>query len=349
MTAYPCLNPLIMNRKLLPITRALTAISFIALFATIFLPLWRIELSAPQYPEGLVMKIYPDKLGGNVDVINGLNHYIGMRTLHAEDFFEFTILPWLIGAIAFFGLLTFIINRKWFFIAWTAFFILFGITAMFDFYRWEYNYGHNLDPAAAIRVPGMSYQPHLIGYKQLLNFGAYSIPAVGGWIFLGVGLVLIFGAFLELRNTITITRKLEIKTTAAAMLLLVLMSCQQGPVPIKAGIDGCDFCKMTISDLKFGGELLTKKGKLYKFDDLHCISSFYKSGYISPADFSGIWFEDFANPGNFIPENKSYLLKSNSFRSPMGGNIAAFANMADLEKFQKDYPGDQITWEQIIK
>jgi copper chaperone NosL len=128
-----------MNRKLLPLTKIITVIASIALFASIFVPLWKIELAAPQYPEGLVLKIYPHKLGGDVDVINGLNHYIGMRTLHAEDFFEFIILPWLIGTIAFFGILTLIVNRKWFFLVWTAFFVLFGITAMFDFYRWEYN------------------------------------------------------------------------------------------------------------------------------------------------------------------------------------------------------------------
>ncbi len=65
--------------------------------------MWRIDLVAPQYPEGLMLLIYPDKLAGNVDIINGLNHYIGMKTLHTEDFIEFTILPYIIifFAIAF--------------------------------------------------------------------------------------------------------------------------------------------------------------------------------------------------------------------------------------------------------
>ena len=64
-----------------------------ALIVVLFVPMWRIELDAPQYPEGLMMQIYPNKLGGNVDIINGLNHYIGMKTLHDEDFIEFKILP----------------------------------------------------------------------------------------------------------------------------------------------------------------------------------------------------------------------------------------------------------------
>ena len=53
---------------------------------------------------------------------------------------------------------------------------------MYDFYKWEYDYGHDLDPTAAIKIPGMSYQPPLIGTKQLLNFTATSWPASGGWL-----------------------------------------------------------------------------------------------------------------------------------------------------------------------
>jgi copper chaperone NosL len=78
-------------------------------------------------------------------------------------------------------LLIFINNRKAV-LAFFTFFVLFVILAGIDFYRWNYEYGHNLDPNAAIKVPGMAYQPPLIGYKQLLNFGAYSIPDIGGWM-----------------------------------------------------------------------------------------------------------------------------------------------------------------------
>lgn len=75
-----------MNIRLKNFTRILCVVSGLALLYIITLPIWRIELSAPQYPEGLVLRIYADKLGGDVQVINGLNHYIGMRTLHTEDF-----------------------------------------------------------------------------------------------------------------------------------------------------------------------------------------------------------------------------------------------------------------------
>lgn len=339
-----------MNNKLQPATRIITALCSIALAAVLFLPMWRIELSAPQYPEGLNLIIYPHKLGGDVEVINGLNHYIGMRTLHAEDFVEFQILPYLIGAIAFFGLLTVMVNRKWFYTAWAGFFILFGIIAMVDFYRWEYNYGHSLDPTAPIKVPGMSYQPPLIGYKKLLNFGAYSIPDAGGWIFIGVGLLLVIGLYLELRKTVRITRKLELKTVAAgALMLFMLSSCSAQPEPIKMGIDACDYCKMTISDPRFGGELVTTKGRLYKFDDVHCLNNYLADNKSLQAEIKSTWFINFSGQGSLIDAEKAVLLKSQDLKSPMGGNIAAFVDRNQLDAARANYPGEVISWKNLPK
>ena len=182
------------SKKMQPAARWLVLLSAVLLVAVLFVPLWQIELQAPQYPEGLVLKMYPHKIAGDVDIINGLNHYIGMKTLHTEDFVEFTLLPYIIGFFAAWCLLVFFVNKKrWVSVLfWT--FLAFGVIAMYDFWRWEYDYGHNLDPNAAIQVPGMSYQPPLIGFKQLLNFGAYSIPDTGGILFIVVGLLLLMAA-----------------------------------------------------------------------------------------------------------------------------------------------------------
>ena len=84
------------NIRLINWVRILLIISGVLLVIVLFVPLWQIQLSAPQYPEGLVLKLYPNKIAGSVDIINGLNHYIGMKTLHTKDFIEFTILPFII-------------------------------------------------------------------------------------------------------------------------------------------------------------------------------------------------------------------------------------------------------------
>jgi copper chaperone NosL len=183
------------------VSRMIVLLCGLALVIVLFVPLWQIELAAPQYPEGLVLKMYPHKLAGNVDIINGLNHYIGMKTLHTDDFIEFRVLPYIITFFAVFALAVFIFlrNAKWL-LALFILFVIFGIVAMADFWRWEYQYGHDLDPNAAINVPGMSYQPPLIGYKQLLNFGAYSVPDIGGWIFIAVGLGLLVAVALQFKH-----------------------------------------------------------------------------------------------------------------------------------------------------
>lgn len=194
------MQPQSAKKGLLSITRILSVVGGIALILVIFLPIWRIELDAPQYPEGLVMTIHANKLAGDVEIINGLNHYIGMRTLHADDFVEFAVLPYILALLGLFGLLTAFVNKKWFFFVWAGSLVLFAILSMVDFYMWEYNYGHNLDPTAPIQVPGMAYQPPLIGFKQLLNFGAYSIPDLGGWLMFGVGFMLLFLAYFEIKK-----------------------------------------------------------------------------------------------------------------------------------------------------
>ncbi len=197
------------NKIAKPWIRFLLIFCGLALIAVLFVPMWRIDLVAPQYPEGLMLLIYPDKLAGNVDIINGLNHYIGMKTLHTDDFVEFTVLPYIIGFFALFFILAGLLARRKFLYLLSVLFVSFGILAMYDFWRWEYNYGHNLDPNAAIIVPGMAYQPPLIGFKQLLNFGAYSMPDIGGWIFVGVGALLVFCTFMVWRSSRKISVQLK--------------------------------------------------------------------------------------------------------------------------------------------
>jgi copper chaperone NosL len=335
-----------MNTKLSPLARIVSVVCAVALTVSIFTPLWRIDLSAPQYPEGLGLKIYPNKLGGDVDIINGLNHYIGMRALHAKDFFEFTILPYLIGIFAFFGFLSALINKRWFFYTWVVLFVMFGIVAMFDFYRWEYNYGHNLDPTAAIVVPGMSYQPPLIGYKQLLNFGAYSVPDIGGYIFIGVGLLLVVFVLLEWRKSKKINASV---TTTILFFVLMLQSCSSGPQPIAYGKDGCHFCKMVISDQRFGAEVVTDKNKIYKFDDTHCVASFLKSNYLNQKEIAAVYLVDFSKQGVLVKAGECFLFKSEELKSPMGGNIAAFAIEDSMKKYKVQMNGSIINWNEITQ
>lgn len=185
--------------QLMPITRALSVVGGLALCLVLLFPIWEIHLTAPQYPEGLELYIHTNKLSGQVDIINGLNNYIGMRHIKEDEFVEFKVLPYLFIFIGVIGILAGALNKRWLFFTWGVIFVLFAVLAMGDFYIWLYDYGHELDPSAPIKVPGMTYQPPLIGYKQLLNFGAFSIPGIGGWIMAGVGAIIVGLSVFELK------------------------------------------------------------------------------------------------------------------------------------------------------
>jgi len=336
------------NHKLSIVTRVLLFICAIGLLTVLFTPMWRIDLDAPQYPEGLRMLIYANKLGGNVDIINGLNHYIGMKTLHDKDFVEFKILPGIIVFFTLFFIIAAFVGKRRLMNILFALFVTFGVVAMFDFWRWEYDYGHNLNPDAAIIVPGMAYQPPLIGFKQLLNFGAYSIPDIGGWIFVGVGMILLGLILFEWRRN----KKLSVKIGSPSFLIFSLLTlslggCSTQPQPLRIGKDNCDFCKMTISDNRFGAEIVTRKSKIFKFDDEHCIVAFLNSKKVAQQDIAGIYFTDFNTPNQLINVEKAFFLQSPVLKSPMNGNVAAFSNEDSLQKIFQQLNGNKISWKEM--
>jgi copper chaperone NosL len=171
------------------ISRILIIVSSLAMITAFFTPIWDISLEAPQYPEGLGMKIWLDKITGDLNTINGLNHYIGMKKIEPDSIKELTIMPYVLGFLIAAGIAVGFAGRRKLLTVWVIIFMIAGISGGVDFYMWEYDYGHNLDTTAAIIVPGMSYQPPLIGSKQLLNFVANSYPDTGGFIVIGAGLL----------------------------------------------------------------------------------------------------------------------------------------------------------------
>lgn len=172
-------------------------------------PLWNIMLGAPQYPEPLGMDIYIDGIKGmnefDIQNIDGLNHYIGMKTLpKPEDMWEFSVFPMVIVGMAalgaLIGLLAYFdkVNYNWF-LGWLVLMTILGILGMYDFNAWMIDYGTNLDPNAIMKLQNpdgtpMSYKPPLFGHQKMLNFDAYSYPSLGGYL-MGTGMLLTFVAY----------------------------------------------------------------------------------------------------------------------------------------------------------
>ena len=131
------------------------------------------------------------------------------------------------------------------------------------------------------------------------------------------------------------------------ILSLFMISCVSNePNPIKLNVDTCEFCKMTISNGKFGAELLTKKGRYYKFDDLSCMLLYAKEN--TNTQVQSFFVNDYTKDNTLIPAEQSYYLRGESINSPMRGNFAAFASDKDQDDFQKQLNAKTLTWEQVF-
>ncbi len=334
-------------KKMSTKSRILIAIGSLALIIMYFVPAWSIYLVAPQYPEGLSMQIWLNKITGQVQIINGLNHYIGMKHIEEKMFPEFTYLVYILGFFILFGWVIAITGRRKLLFAYLILSVIGGIAAMIDFYMWGYDYGHDLDPNAAIQVPGLSYQPPLIGHKKLLNFDSYSYPDTGGWVVVAVTGLFFIIWFLEWRKNKKPRQMTEPKRNvsyAIAMLaMLLLAACNPKPEKIAYGKDSCAECKMTIMDAKFAAEIVTKKSKVYKFDDARCVATFLERRGVELSNIHQILFVNYNNAGEFIKVTDAEFLVSSQLKSPMGGNAAAFKGDAEAKKKAAEIEGSKHT------
>ncbi len=190
------------------------------LLALFIFPLWKITLLAPQYPEPLGMYIHIDRLADGVEFndvqnIDLLNHYIGMAHLPTElnvknkvvePFIEFTIMPITIAVLVILGIVIGFVGRRKLYLTWFFILSFLGILGMYDFYIWLYDYGHNLDPNAIMKITDpvtgelMAYQPPIFGYKQMLNFDVYSYPAMGVNFIVGSAVFVLLAFFIHKRT-----------------------------------------------------------------------------------------------------------------------------------------------------
>jgi len=183
-------------------SRILMIIGPLFLLGLFVYPLWNIRLEAPQYPIPLGMYIHINKITDeqphDVKNINLMNHYVGMKEI-PEHMLEFDLFPPIIIAMVIIGVLIgFRANYKWF-LGWFILMSLLGIAGVYDFYLWEYDYGHDLDPKAIMKFTNpdgtpMGFQPPLFGSKVILNFVAHSYPATGAYLMF-IGMMMTLGAF----------------------------------------------------------------------------------------------------------------------------------------------------------
>lgn len=184
------------------ITKWMLILAGVLMLGIYFVPIWHIDLFAPQYPEGMYMQIWLNKMTGDIRNINILNHYIGMHAIVPTEIPELRYLPFGIAFLIMSAFITALINNIWGTRIYAATFISCAAVSFYDFWCWGYRYGHELDPHASIKMPGMTYQPPLIGFKTLLNITAWSMPDVGGYLFAVTTILIISALYLREKERI---------------------------------------------------------------------------------------------------------------------------------------------------
>ena len=121
------------------------------------------------------------------------------------------------------------------------------------------------------------------------------------------------------------------------------IGCNPKPEKINYGKDSCSECKMTIMDPKFGGEIVTEKGKVYKFDDTHCVAAFLERRGVELADIHQTLFIQYDHPNEFVDVKSAGFVVSSRLKSPMGGNAAAFKNETAAKKKSAEIEGSRVT------
>jgi len=133
------------------------------------------------------------------------------------------------------------------------------------------------------------------------------------------------------------------------ILLLILLSCGSDPEPINYGKDECEFCRMQISDNRYGSEIITDKGKVFKFDEVGCMIEYsLVKNFIGDANQKFL-VTDFAKPETFIDATVAFFVQNDNFRSPMGSNVMAFDSEISRQKFVAENGGNLLNWVDIIE
>jgi copper chaperone NosL len=322
----------------------MTLIATMLTSIAIFRPLWHIGLKAPQYPEGIGMYIWADQITGekphDLTSLNNLNHYIGMKPIVPESIPELRFMPWILVALVASGLAAAATGRRALLHAWAAIFVAVSVAGIADFWRWGYDYGHDLDPTAAIKVPGMSYQPPLIGTKQLLNFQATSWPAAGGWTLMAAVAIALAVCLLEWRR--------GRRGALGGVTAMALAACSAGPEPIEFGQAVCQHCHMTVADPRYAAELVTMKHRVRVFDAVECLAAYVAAGEGDAGQVHSLWVADYLAPGELLEVERASFVRSARLRTPMDAGLVAVARRDAADSLARALDGEVVSWSAVL-
>jgi len=132
-------------------------------------------------------------------------------------------------------------------------------------------------------------------------------------------------------------------------ILVLLAGCQPEPRAIRYGEDVGAHCKMTVSDARFGSELLTTTGKVHVFDAVECLANYVLAHPELADQTHSLWVTAYDAPGELVPLDSAFFIHSRDIQSPMGGGLAAFGPSTSPEEAQRQLGGDILTWADVLE
>tara|TARA_R110000868_G_scaffold342194_2_gene603002 strand:+ start:13840 stop:14313 length:474 start_codon:yes stop_codon:yes gene_type:complete len=128
--------------------------------------------------------------------------------------------------------------------------------------------------------------------------------------------------------------------------LLILFSCNVAPQAIDYGNEACHFCTMTIVDKLHAAEIVTQKGKVYKFDSTECMINFMNE--LDTSTIKLYLSNNYTEPEALIDATTATFLISKNVPSPMGGFLSAFKNKEDAVQVQTAKEGTIYSWDELL-
>jgi hypothetical protein len=177
------------TKKLSVVSSILIVVSAILMVISLFFPWWQMIFFAPQYPEGLNIIVYPNKLEGQIDIVNGLNHYIGMDNFSEENFPELSYLSYLVGGLAILTLLTAVFRKRSILYGLIGVFVIGGLLGVIDLRQALHDFGTNLSPEAPIKID--PFVPPILGHNTVANFITNSVLGPGSYLLIGAFILLL--------------------------------------------------------------------------------------------------------------------------------------------------------------
>jgi copper chaperone NosL len=359
-------------------SRLFLSLGALLLIPAFWLPLWSIRIVAPQYNDGLGMFIGLRDIWGHqqhdIQNINILNHYIGMKPIDPEIVDVLTIMPWVVGFLIVAALAVAAIGRRWLVAGWLVAFAALGSAGLYEFYSWNVDYGTNLDPQAPIKIPGMVYTPPMIGTKQLLNMSTTSLPS---WGTLFIGLAFLAGALALLNEYRPLigpragaaagsggkgsrasgSLRLGAATGMFALLATAaLAGCSRVEASAEPAHDvkefpvgeACAYCDGAIQESRFGGQLNTTDGQTYRFMSVECLAGFILEARVPAEQVASVQVVDYSHGERLIDAASARYVRMQFEKSPNGLNLAAVETERVAGTLHYFHGGERMDWPQVL-